>query len=778
MQVAEKSRVSDELRYVGNDSLREDAYSKVTGKLEYVDDLPVNGLLHAKLLRSPIPHGNVKSIDCSDAETLTGVVAIATPFNVPSHLFTRQFTYVPWKEIRDRRLIDSRVRYVGDPVAAVVATDPWIASEAVERIRVEYEELPGVFTAEESLQKDAPLVHDEIEVGGQMKKMANNVLFADVFEDGNKEQAYTGCRAFEGTFRTQPMFNAPIERRSVVFVPTAGGGLEVWCTTQNIHGTRYCLSQALKLPESLINVHNLLIGGGFGLKNNLAMHEPIAGHLSLLTGRPVKITMDRDEDFTNGGRRPIRMNLKLGVSKEGTIRAFEMDALIQSGAYDDAAIGATSSMGGWFLSMYRAGYKKFSGTSVYTNNPVYSAMRGFMNPQQNFAVESFMDEVAESIGLDPLEFRLLNIPREGDLYYGQGPSVVTKIRSTGLEYILREGASRIDWPAKSLPRRVGPRVRSVGFAYGHHSSGTAGELVRIPERVDGTGAIVKLNEDGSVTLIVAMVDHGGGTHEVYRKICAETIGVPLGDVHLALGSTDTAPFDSGTFGCRGSFSGGTGVLVAAQSARAQLLELASEMLDAPTSSLKIEEGIVFSQDSPNKKARVGEVVTFSKVRKGGLVMAISAVRPKAAPPGYTACFVEVEVNLETGQVNLLRAVMGADVGRPVSPRACAGQLHGGICFGIGMALNEELKYSRGRIINASFTDYLVARASDLPPIQTFFADSNEPTGPFGLKSIGESSTNPVASAIANAVSRALGHRVTQLPMSHEYVCELAEKTGH
>ncbi len=776
METGLKTETKEQLRYVGKDTFREDAYPKVTGDLEYVDDLQLEGILYGRLLRSSVPHGEVRSVDVSDAKKLPGVVAIATPFSVPTHLFTRQFTYVPWKEIKDRRLIDTRVRYVGDPVAAVVATDPWTADDAVDRLRAEYEELPSVFTPEESLRDDAPLIHDVIELGGQTKKMTNNVVYSDTFEDGNREQAYAECsRVFEDSFRTQAMFNATLERRSIISMPTREGGIEVWCTTQAIHGLRYCLAQSMKIPISMVNVHNSLIGGGFGLKSNFAMHEPIAAYMSLLTKKPVKFTMGRDEDFTNGGRRPVRMDLKIGVSNEGVIKAMEMDAVLQSGAYDDLVVGATSSLGGWFLSMYRAAYKRYKGTSVYTNNPVYSAMRGFLNPQQNFAVESFMDEVADSMHIDPLKFRLLNIPREGDLFYGQGPSVVTKIRSTGLKYVLEEGARRIGWPANSRPVKEGTRVRSVGFAYAHHSSGTAGELLRSPERVDATGAMVKVNEDGSVNLIVAMVDHGGGTHEVYRKICAETLGVRLEDVHLTLGSTDYAPFDSGTYACRGSFAGGTGVMAAAESAKGQLIEAASEMLNVPPSALATGDGMIFATEVPSKKVKVSEVATYFKVRKGGLVVATSSLRPKAAPPSYVACFADVEVDVETGRVRVVRVVMGADVGRVMSPTACTGQLHGGVAFGVGMALNERVEYNRGRVMNANFTDYLVARASDLPPIEIFFADTNEPTGPFGLKSIGESSTNPVASAIANAVSRALGERVRQLPLSMEKVHSLAGK---
>ena len=758
--------------YVGKDFPREDSFPKVKGLQQYVDDIKIYGLLFGKVLRSPLPHARVKKIDVTDALKLPGVVAVLTPFDVPRHKFTRHFTYVPWKEIRDRSILDTTVRFVGDPVAAVAATDPYIAEEAIGKIRVDFEELPAYLTAEDSLQDDAILIHDVIEVGDEVRKLENNIPYSEVMEEGNRREAYEeSAKVYEQTFKTQPLFNAPIERRSIIASPTPNGGLEIWCTTQSIHGLRYCLSQALKIPLNLINVHNSLIGGGFGLKYNLAMHEPIAAYLAVATGRPVKITMTREEDFTNGGRRPVRMDVKVGVSSDGTIKAMEMNAVLQSGGYDDHIVGAVSCLGGWFFSMYRPKYKYYKGISVYTNLPVYSAMRGFLNPQQNFAVESLADEIAEDLGIDPLEFRLKNIPRQGDHFYGQGFTVVTKIRSTGLEYLLREGARRIGWQSKMKPVTDRNKVRAIGFAWGHHSSGTGGETMTVQDRIEGTGAMVKVNEDGSVNVIVGLVDHGGGTHEAYRKICAQTLGVRLEDVHITLGATDYVPFDTGTHACRGSFVGGAGVMKAASDAKRLLLKEASEMLTVPETELEIVGGIISSQTSPEKNVSVANAVMHAKTRSGGVVFATSKVRPAAAPPNYVACFAEVELDKETGQAQVRRAVMGADVGTVMNPKDCTLQLHGGIAFGIGMALLEVVQYENGRIRNAGYLDYLVARALDMPPIESFFADTYEPTGPYGLKGIGESSTNPVASAIANAISRATGKRMRELPITPERILE-------
>jgi xanthine dehydrogenase molybdenum-binding subunit len=760
------------LEYVGKDLLREDSFPKVRGSLRYVDDLKISGMLSGKVLRSPFPHAKIKQIDVSDALKLPGVVTVLTPFNVPQQRFTRHFTYVPWKEIRDRRILDSTVRFVGDPVAAVAATDPHIAEEAVEKIRVEFEELPAYLTAEASLQNDALPIHDVIEVGDEVRRLENNIPYVEVMEDGNKRQAYLeSAKVYEETFKTQPLFNAPIEKRSIIASPTPAGGLEIWCTTQSIHGLRYCLSEALKIPLNMITVHDNLIGGGFGLKYNLAMHEPIAAYLAIVTGTPVKITMTREEDFTNGGRRPVRMDVKIGVATDGTIKAMEMNAVLQSGGYDDHIVGAVSCLGGWFFSMYRAKYKYYKGISVYTNLPVYSAMRGFLNPQQNFAVESLADEIAEDLGADPLEFRLKNIPRQGDHFYGQGFTVVTKIRSNGLDYLLREGARRIGWLSKIRPVTDGNKVRAIGFAWGHHSSGTGGEMMTVQDRIEGTGAIVKVNEDGSVNVTTGLVDHGGGTHEVFRKICAQTLGVRLDDIHITLGTTDSVPFDTGTHACRGSFVGGAGVMMAASEAKELLLKEASAMLEVSKSELEIKSGVISSKTNPQKKVTVASAVMHAKTRSGGGVLATSRVRPATAPPNYVTCFVEVELDKETGRVQVTRAVMGADVGTVVNPKDCILQLHGGVAFGMGMALLEGVQYDNGKITNPNYVDYMVARALDMPSIESFFADTYEPTGPFGLKGIGESSTNPVASAIANAVSRALGKRIRELPITPERILE-------
>jgi CO/xanthine dehydrogenase Mo-binding subunit len=764
--------------YIGKDIPRFDATPKAKGLIKYTDDMKLPGMLYVKILRSPLPHAIVRSVDVSDALKIEGVEAIITPFNTPQHRFPRHFTYVPWMEIKDRKILDTKVRFIGDPVAAVAAVDPYIAEEAIERIHVEYEELPAVVSIEDALQEDAPLVHDVIEVGSTIKRMTNNIPFEVSYEEGNRDEAYReSSKIYEETFQTQALNNVPIERRSIVCNPLPDGGIEVWCTTQSIHGTRYCLSQALRIPISKVIVHAMPIGGGFGFKYNLGFHEPVAAYLSLLTKKPVKCTMTREEDFTNGGRRPVKMRLKMGVSTEGIIKLMEMDAILQSGAYDDHIVGAVTCLGGWFFSMYKAVYKRYHGFSVYTNLPVYSAMRGFLNPQQNFAVESLMDEIAEDLGIDPIEFRTRNILRKGDVFYSQGFAAKTRIESIGLEYILREGSRRIGWPPTEKKKIVNGRIRAIGFAWGHHTSGTGGETIEGVDRIEGSGAIVKINEDGSVNLTVGMIDHGGGAYEVYRKICAETLGVKIEDVYVRLGSTDIVPFDTGTHACRGSFAGGLAVYEAVSQVRKYIIEEAANLLNEKEENLEIRDGYILSTTAPEKKISIGEVATYFKTRRGGLPISISRIRPKAGPPNYVACFVEVEVDLETGIVTPLRFVMGADVGVVVNPKDCIAQLYGGVSFGIGMALLEEIKYSNGKIMNNNLIDYLIARSTDIPPIDVFFANTFEPRGPYGLKGIGESSTNPVASAIANAVSRALGVRINTLPITPEKVREIIKKRG-
>ncbi|MDW7977540.1 MAG: xanthine dehydrogenase family protein molybdopterin-binding subunit [Candidatus Caldarchaeum sp.] len=759
------------LELVGRSRLRRDIVERVSGRVKYVADIQPAKTLHAALLHSPYPHCIVRKIETRRAEALKGVAAVLTPFNVPHHRFGRTFSPVPWKVIRDRRVIDARQRFAGDIVAAVAADSLETALDAVDLIEVDYETLEYVDSAEKALQRDAPLVHDEVEVGNSVKKMNSNVGYSDVMEVGRRNEAYSrASKIYEDSFKTQVMYNAAIEPRAIICSPRPGGGLDVFCTTQSIHGTRFWLSHALNIPMNRVVVHALPLGGGFGAKYNMALHEPVIAYLALLTRKTVKYVASRQADFYTTARRAASLDVKIGVGSDSKIEVMELKAVLQSGAYADHMIEAVTCVGGWFLSSYAATYRYYEGKGVYTNLPVCGAMRGFGNPQQNFALESLIDEIADDLRLDPLEFRLKNLPREGDVYYGQGPTVTTVIRSMNLPQAVGEGAAEIGWTAD---RKVeGRSVRAVGVAVGHHTSGTGGQMSETQDRQEGAGVVLKLNEDGTITVTTAMVEMGPGEHETLSTICAEALSLDIDSVYVEAGTTQTTPFDMGTHASRGTYVGGLGVMDAAEKLKRLIMVQAAEMLECSPEDLELKKGRVQHKEAPDRYVSFSDVAMRFKTRKGFLPIVVSGLRPNAAPPSWAAIFAEVSVDLETGFVKVERIVGAYDIGTVVNPAEAEGQAHGGIATGVGYALLEEVVVRDGRYLNPSFMDYCLPSATDLNDVKVFFADSYDPYGPYGAKSIGELATNPVASAVANAVSRAIGRRVRTLPIKPETVVEL------
>jgi len=774
-----QNRGGVQTQFIGKPHLREDTLRKVRGEVRYVSDLKFTNALYVKFLLSPHPHALIKSMNTEEALKMNGVVDILTPFNVPTNLFGRTFSPVPWKVPQDRMILDRTVRFVGDPVAAVAAESEATASDALEKIDVEYEKLEAVTSAESALETNSVLVHDEIQLGDRRIKMTDNVGYRDTIELGNRDLGYANTvKFYEDTYKTQILYNAPIEPHSMWCVPRADGGLDIWCTTQSIHGTRYWLARALQLPLNRVNIHASSLGGGFGAKYNMAIHEPAVALLALRNKRPVKFTGTRYEDFMTAGRRPVTMRIKIGVGREHTIEVMEMKAILQSGAYADHMVEAVTCMGGWFVSSYRSTYKYYEGIGVYTNLPVYSAMRGFLNPQQNFAVESLMDEIAEDNGLDPIEFRIRNIPRVGDIYYAQGPTVTTDIQSIELEQAIHSSARTIGWSSGRTTWVENHKIYALGMAIGHHTSGTGGKMAEDQDRLEGTGAIIKLNEDGTVTLTTGIVEMGPGEHDTLATICAETIGVNPRDVRVNPGDTDVAPFDMGTHASRGTYVGGLGVVQAASEIRRQIVREASHILDVDPNEILIENGVVHSKSNPGLSIRVSEVALASKTRRGKLIMAESGFRPDSAPSSWAAVFALVSIDTETGTIDVERLVGGFDIGTVVNPPEAEGQAMGGLATGLGYALLEEvLVESSGAYANPNFMDYSLPLSTDMPKMDIVFAKSYEPRGPFGARSIGELSTNPVASAIANAISRGVAFRFKQLPIKGESVLSVIH-SGH
>ncbi|MCK5554096.1 MAG: molybdopterin-dependent oxidoreductase, partial [Deltaproteobacteria bacterium] len=534
-----------------------EARQKATGELKFSGDIMFPGTLHAKILRSPRAHAHIKHIDTSKALKLKGVKAVITHEDVPKIPTMHQFLHLPSVMFYDSFLLERKVRHYGDRVAAVAATSPEIAEEALELIRVEYEPLQAVFDPLEAMKPDAPIIHDVARRGETPIEIKNNIVATREIEIGDVEKGFLEADfVVENVFKTSRPNNAPLERTVVMCVPEAGGRLEIYGTTQGIHPMRMNIASSLGLPLHKVNCHRIYLGGSFGAHIHTGWIEPICAFLALLTGKPVRGEKSREEMFVTCGRHPMIMTLKTGVKKDGTLVAQRFDVIDETGAYAFSGESKMVLAGGWFLSMYNCPNMKFTGKTVYTNTPPLTAMRGAGNPQVNFAVESQMDIIADEMGIDPIVLRLKNHIKEGDTFYGQGPDVVCLVESCGTEELIRRGVEKIGWTRRDDHRTEKPWVkRGIGMARGFHTSG-AGSPKPSKFIMDYSGAIVRMNEDGTAVLINAAADAGHGDLSAHAAIVAEELGLNYDDVLVPMGDTNTTLFDVPTHASRATYGAG------------------------------------------------------------------------------------------------------------------------------------------------------------------------------------------------------------------------------
>jgi len=770
----------EKLNVIGKNYPRVEAEERVKGEYQYIGDMSLPNMLHAKILRSPYAHALVKNINTEKAKRLPGVKAVITykdedirsrwMLRIPGVHFTRK------NRLQDSHALEEEVRYVGDRVAAVAATSLDIAEEALGLIEVEYEELPAVFGPIEAMQPGAPVIHEKIMMGDNEYKPKNNTFGHTPITLGDIDEGLKQADlVFEHEFWTGHPHNAMLALPVCICKPLRGGGLEIWNATQGIHTTRWCLADSLGIPRSKIKVHRIALGGAFGYYLYLHFNDTICAILALRTGLPVKLESTRHECFIEGGRHPAVIRLKTGVRKDGSLTAMDMEFIDAHGAYASGSSIVRLACG-FFLSMYRCPNKRFLGYSVYLNTPPIGVMRGAGNPQQNFAVESQMDIIAEELGMDPAELRLKNHLREGDTFWGQGPDITSTVRSCGVPQLITEGAKRIGWENRKAitPNKDQPWIkRGKGMAYGFHTSGGAAEKASSVV-LDYSGAIVKMNEDGTASLAISCADYGSGNVTAIAAIVAEELGIHYEDVIIIHADTDITPFEYGTHASRSLYSVGNAAKVAAQNAKKVILDWASRMLGVPADQLEIKDRLIYSKIDPSIGMTVQEVLENAQSEAwGGTAMGTASERAPACPPHFVIAFVEVEVDTVTGRVKLLRAIQGADVGTPIQPDIIRGQLIGGVHMGAGFALTEDLIYDPkdGHVVNPNFREYKLLSPLDMPEIETFFADTWEPTGPFGAKGVGEGATNSVAAAIYNAVSNAVGVRILTMPITPEKILE-------
>jgi CO/xanthine dehydrogenase Mo-binding subunit len=742
----------------GKGARRVDGIEKVTGQALYTGDLQLPGMAYAKILRSPVAHARLVKVDASKAKQLTGVIETLTRDDI------KVFNYKYGATYKDQSIVAvDKVRYVGDPVAAVLAEDPALAEQALDLIDVEYDELPKVTNIEEAIAPGAAQVHEgdvaRAELRGSVygapeRFNGTNICYYLGFSRGDVNKGFAESDfVFEDTFRFQKVQHYSLEPH-INIAHYDGDKLMVWASCQDPFTLRDHLAGIFRLPLSRVRVIVPWVGGGYGGKLYVKA-EPIAAALSWKTRRPVRLALSVSESFKTVTRHPARVTVKTGVSKDGRLVARECQVYMDTGAYADAGPRVTQKAGYRALGPYSVPYAKVEAHGVYTNTVPAGAFRGFGALQVTWAYESQMDMIAERLAIDPLDFRLKNLLKKGDLYTAG---------DTPVDCDLREGllkvADAINWRDKSAKPNTAKGISCC--------MKDAGGTYKV------AGATVKMSSDGSVVLLTGTVEVGQGPHTALSQVLAEDLAMNLDQVSVAQLDTNVTPYDISTSASSSMVVMGTAVQRAAQDVKRQLLQCAAKLLKQKPDQLRIADGKVYT--------RAGEAVSYSKVivdffgSKAGEIIGKGLYKDKRSTKailGSTTTFwevgwgaVEVEVDPETGVIRLLNYVSAADAGKAINPDQCIGQDEGAVMFGIGHTLMEEMIYEDGQLLNPNLIDYRVPTFKDLPQhFHTILIENGNGPGPFGSKGLGEGGLLPVASAVANAVSRAVGVRIQELPLT-------------
>lgn len=773
---------------LGTATPRKDGVAKLTGQEKYTSDISLPHMLHARVLRSPYPHARIKRVDTTAAEQ-AGAVCV-TSDDVPKIRYNERIVTIPEHLLKDRFVLPpDKVRHMGEAVAAVAAESEAAAEKALQLIQVEYEVLQPVFDPFEAMKPGAPQLYDTVVKAGQEIPVENNIAFAYSHEEGNVEEGFAQADVIvEGEYRTGGIYHVQLETKCAVCQPEPNGGITLWATTQSIHNVRQLLGEIFDISLNKVNVKRVSMGGTFGSSIQMNSVIPICVALALKARRPVKLVSTREEDAYDHRKYPTITHLKLGATRDGRLVAGQMRLVTPLGGHNTQGHSFIPVCAGWWVSLYKLPSLRYDGIAVYTNHVPSCAMQGFGNPQVNFVVESTMDELAEKLGMDPIQLRLKNYVGLGETFWGQGPTVRSVIKSCGVEELFQRGAEMFGWDSRSKPEEQRGRFRrGWGLARGFHTTGAGGP--QSGAVIDYSSAFVKINEDGSVDVVTAVMDHGGGTLEAIAKIVAEELGVPLDKVGISPADTLTSTYDVVIHATRGVYAGGGAAHKVAKQVKEKLLAYAGRILEVTPEALSIRpdlslgQGIIYSEAIPGKQITVGQVAKTAQIRNWGIIAAVDSLRQVNCPPAFVTHFVEVEVDTETGKVRVVRAVIGMDAGTVVNPDLAVGQLEGGLAKGIGFALCEDgrIDEETGALFSEGYlADLKIPTACEMPApdkVTIFFANTEEPSGPMGAKGIGEAALNPVAAAVANAIRNAIGIRFYELPITKEkIIAALARKT--
>jgi 4-hydroxybenzoyl-CoA reductase subunit alpha len=757
---------------VGRARRRVDGRAKVTGQTRFADDVVLPRTVHCKLLRSRVPHAIVKSVDVSKATQHPGVLLVLTGDDFPI-----TFGILPVSQDEDP-LCRDRVRFVGDPVAAVIAKDETTATDALDLITVDYEILPTRATPLEAYENPVPRIHEYGEEGNVHKRVS--------FQFGDTEDAFAASdRVFEDVFFFQGNTHLPIEQHASIAAPDQDGKLTIWSSTQVPHYLHRSLARALALPAAHIRVIACPNGGGFGGKTDPFNHEIVVAKAAMMLGRPVKIALNREEVFyCHRGRHPVLMRFKTGVTNDGTITAMHLKTFIDGGAYGSYGVASTFYTGALQTVTYRIPRYKFEACRMFTNKPPCGPKRGHGTPQPRFGQEVQLDKIAEALSLDPAALRLKIVEQ---------PDTVTAnymhVQTIGLADCIKSVVRRSQWSDRF---RKLPHGQGLGLACSSYLSGAG--LPIYWNKLPHSGVQLKLDRSGGVTAFCGATEVGQGSDDVLVNIVAEILGIDPFDIRCVTGDTDLTPVDLGSYSSRVTLMMGNAAIEAADKARDLLARSVSRKLEVPANRLVFAERRVFDAEDPGKGVTFQEAVILAEAEFGTLGTTGSYTPPRSparykgggvgpSPTySYTACVVEVDVDPATGWIHVPKVWIAHDIGRALNPVLARGQVEGSVYMGLGEALMEEQTFRRlpPRLSDAlvhkfpSMLEYKSPTSLDMPEVDTELIENPDPRGPFGAKEVGQGPLLPIMPAVANAVYDAVGVRIDEVPITPEKIVKALE----
>ena len=758
-------------KVIGSNVNRIDAVAKVTGKAKYVDDFFERDMLTGKVLRSPYAHAKIINIDVSEAKEIEGVEAIITYKDLPNIKFSTAGH--PWsldpshRDIEDRLILTDKARFVGDAIAAVVATNEIIAERAMKLIKVEYEVLHHIIRPEDALKEGAPIIHEE---------RPTNILSEMGSESGNVEKDFDNAdRIFQDTFETSIVQHCQMENHSAYAYVDSEGRIVVVSSTQIPHIVRRVVGQAFGVPWGKIRVIKPYIGGGFGNKQDVVL-EPLTVAMSLaVNGRPVRYTFSREESFIDSRtRHAMKLKFKTAVSKDGKLLGLSIENLVNNGAYASHGHSVTMSAGGKFRPLYNFNSIKYRPKTVYTNLPVAGAMRGYGAPQMFFAIESHIDDIARELNIDPIEFRLKNLISEGYVE----PVSKNIARAFALPECIQKGKELIDWDKKKAlyKNQSGIKRRGIGMACFSYFSGTH------PVSLEAAGARIVMNQDGSVQLQIGATEIGQGSDTVFGQMVAEVLGIPFDMVHVISNQdTDVTPFDTGSYASRQTFVSGAAVRKAALEVKDKVLEFASSKCGLEKEALDMEDCNIIEKGLGRVVCSLEDIAmeSFYDRLKSAPITSDTSVNVRSNSIAYGTTFTEVEVDMRTGKIEVIEIYNIHDSGIIMNHKLAEGQVDGGVSMSLGYALSEQMLFDEktGKPLNNNLLDYKLQTIMDTPKIGSAFIEKFEPAAGFGQKSLGENTTISPAPAIRNAVLDATGVAFNKIPMNPQSVFEKFKELG-